>query len=314
MGISRLVSDVWRDVRYGARVLVRNPLFSTVAIASLTIGIGGATSVFTVMNAVLLRGLPVPNPGQLFELQKVSGPDQPGRQFAWPVFELARNELQGRAELCAFIYATGMQVRPDAASGSAAERGMVQLVSGEYFTVLRQRPQVGRLLQPSDNVTIDGHPVAVISDAFWARHYNRSATAVGRQMIVNGATLTIVGVAAPEFFGPIVSFRNPEIWVPLMMQPSIRYASNASTSDAAEPLKPWPPQAAIEWLTILSRVPDAGAVPEVAAALTVLHQREAMSRLASGTDEDRATVPGSASCSRPRPAASRRCARISDGR
>ena len=181
MGISRLVSDVWRDVRYGARVLVRNPLFSTVAIASLTIGIGGATSVFTVMNAVLLRGLPVPNPGQLFELQKVSGPDQPGRQFAWPVFELARNELQGRAELCAFIYATGMQVRPDAASGSAAERGMVQLVSGEYFTVLRQRPQVGRLLQPSDNVTIDGHPVAVISDAFWARHYNgRPRRSAGR--------------------------------------------------------------------------------------------------------------------------------------
>jgi predicted permease len=282
----RLLDDLTRDVRYGTRVLFRNPLFSTVAIASLSLGIGGAISVFTVMNAVLLRMLPVADPHQLFAVAKELGPDRQYNQYSWPAFEESGNDVQGRAELAAFIHATAMQVRPDAASSAAAERGLVQLVSGEYFSVLRQQPQVGRLLHAADNVIVDGHPVAVISDPFWEEQFQRSPAAVGRQMIVNGTSLTIIGVAAPDFFGPVVSFRNPDVWVPLMMQSALRYASNASNSGDADSGKPWAPQRGMEWLNVIARVPGSEDVPSVAAALTLQHQRDAIASLTPQSDAD----------------------------
>jgi predicted permease len=282
-----LLDGIRRDLRYGARILFRNPVFSIVAIASLALGIGGAVSVFTVMNAVLLRMLPVPNPQQLFLV--ADGGEWEGRRYAWPEFEQLRNELQGEAELCAFTTATGMQVRPHS-NGSTADRAFVQLVSGEYFTVLRQQPQVGRLLQPEDNLRVDAHPVAVISDAFWERHYGRSAAAVGREIVVNGASLTIVGVAAREFFGPIVSIRNPEVWVPLVMQSALRYASNASDSNTADVRKPWPPQRDIAWLSVLARLTDPEEAASIAAALTLHHQRDALSRLTTPTDDERRRI------------------------
>src|SRR5690349_7473245 len=162
MSFRHLLGDLSRDLRYGARVLIKNPLFSLVAVLSLALGIGGAASVFTVLNAVILRDLPVPNPQQLFSAQKAA----PGRQFlyySWPSFTQVRKDLEGRAEVCAYTNPGGMQLRPDAA-GASADRGMVQLVSGEFFQVFRQRPQIGRLLQPDDNVQLGAHPVAVISD------------------------------------------------------------------------------------------------------------------------------------------------------
>ncbi|HJR58052.1 MAG TPA: ABC transporter permease [Vicinamibacterales bacterium] len=282
----RLLRDLTRDVRYGGRVLFRNPLFAAVAVASLSLGIGGATSVFTVMNAVLLRMLPVPDPHELYAVTKVLGPERQYNQYAWPAFERARNEVAGRAELAAFISTTTMQVRPDAGAYTAADRAMVQLVSGEYFPVLRQQPQAGRLLQPTDNVTVDGHPVAVISDTFWEQHFRRSPAAVGKQMIVNGASLTIVGVTAPDFFGPIVSYRNPDVWVPLMMQAAVRYASNASNSGTADPRKPWAPQNGIEWLSVIARVPEPANVGALASVLTLHHQRDALADLTPQSSED----------------------------
>ena len=258
MTVFRLLDDLVRDLRYALRMLARSPLFSLVAICSLAIGIGGAASVFTVLNAVILRNLPVPDPQQLVVAEKVSTAQRQPR-FSWPQFEEARKDLQGKAELTGFIFPSSMNVRT-ATSGSSGpvERALVQLVSGEFFQVLRQQPQAGRLLAPSDNVTLNGHPVAVISDAFWARQFRRAPEAVGRTITINGATLTIVGVTAPSFFGAILAPRNPDIWLPLMMQPSVRYASNASNDDTADPRRPWPPQRGIEWLDVMARVPEPG--------------------------------------------------------
>lgn len=278
-----------RDLRYGARVLVRNPLFSAVAIASLALGIGGAASVFTVLNAVILRTLPVPDPQQLFLAEKVNAVDRNAR-YSWPSAVQARSEMHGRAELCVFTSPVGMQVRPDPQSNAPADRANVQIVSGEFFTVLRQQPQAGRLLQASDNERLGGHPVAVISDEFWERHFQRSPAAVGRPLMVNGYSFTIVGVAAREFFGPIVAMTNPDVWIPLMMQHEARYASNASSSGTADPRNPWPPQDRIEWLTALVRVPNASEVPQMASLLTLQYQREDLGRLENGTAEERGAI------------------------
>lgn len=281
----RLLDDTIRDLRYALRILARSPLFSIVAICSLAIGIGGAASVFTVLNAIVLRNLPVPNPQQLYAPEKVSTTQRHPR-FSWPQFDEARRELAGKAELAAFIYPSSMSIRVASAGKEAAERALVQLVSGEFFEVLRQQPQAGRLLAPSDNVTVAGHPVAVISDAFWNRKFRRAADAVGRTITLNGAELTIVGVAQPEFFGAIVAGRNPEIWVPLMMQPAVRYASNASNDDNADPRQPWPPQRGIEWLNLMARVPDRSALPAVATTLTSQYQRDSRERTTNPDEND----------------------------
>ncbi len=266
-------------------MLTRSPLFSLVAICSLAIGIGGAASVFTVLNAVILRNLPVPDPQQLVVAQKASTAQRNAR-FSWPQFEEARKELQGKAELTAFIYPSSMNVRAAATGSGPVERSLVQLVSGEFFQVLRQQPQAGRLLAPSDNVTLDGHPVAVISDAFWARQFRRAPEAVGRTITINGSTFTIVGVTAPRFFGAILGARNPEVWVPLMMQPGVRYASNASNDDQSDPRRPWPPQRGIEWLDVMARVPSQGDLPAAEGALTAMYQRDVRTRTTNPDAEE----------------------------
>ncbi len=126
----------------------------------------------------------------------------------------------------------------------------------------------------------------VISDAYWLRRFDRDPQIVGSELIVGGATLTVIGVAEPGFFGPVVALRNPDVWIPVTMQSDIRYAFNASMDDEADGTKPWMLQAAIEWLPVYLRVPNAADAATVSAAATVLHQRDAGARLDSPTDDD----------------------------
>lgn len=275
-----------KEFRYAARVLLHTPLFTAVAALSLALGIGGAASVFTVLNAVLLRSLAIPNPQQLYAAE-THRPGGMSPRYAWPVAEEARDQLKGRAELFAATTATGMQVRIAGRTDAAAtDRGMIQLVSGEYFAVLRQQAQTGRLLAPADNASPAAHPVAVISDAYWTRRFNRSPDIVGREIIIGGASLTVVGVAGPRFFGPFLSMRNPDVWIPLIHQPAVRYAVNASMSDG-DGLQPWAPQRTIQWLFLFARVPEASAVPGVASALTRLHRLDALTRASEPDDRQR---------------------------
>ena len=279
-----------KDLRYAVRVLLRSPLFTVVAVLSLALGIGGGVSVFTVLNAVVLRELPVPNPQQLYTADKHRANDVVNR-YSWPLFEQIRQEVGGRAEMFAATNPTSMQVRlPRRTDAAAAERSMVQLVSGEFFQVLRQRARAGRLIEPRDNTAPGANPVMVISDAYWLRRFDRDPQIIGRELMVGGATLTVIGVAEPGFFGPLVALRNPEVWIPVTMQSDIRYAFNASLSDSADGTKPWVLQAAIEWLPVYLRVPDAADAATVNAAATVVHQRDAAARLESPSDDDRARV------------------------
>src|SRR5262245_38895939 len=206
-----------RDLRYAIRVLLRSPLFTSVAALSLAIGIGGAATVFAVLNAVILRSLPIANPQQLYLAEKHRA-EEVSPRYSYVLFEQARDEVRGRAELFAATNATSMYVRIGGRTDpAAAERALVQLVSGEYFGALRQRAQRGRLIEESDNLTT-ANPVAVISDTFWERGFRRAGDVVGRELIIGGTNLTIIGVAAPGFFGPFLAVRNPEVWVPLIRQ------------------------------------------------------------------------------------------------
>src|SRR5678815_1311103 len=284
-----IVSDFLNDLRYGARLMQRSPGFAAVAVLSLGLGIGGATAVFSLVNAIVLRTLPVPNPQQLFQARSMSPGREYGDLFSGPGFEHARDEVASRraGELFAATSVAGMQLQPEGETIGA--RGNVQLVSGEYFTALRQQPQLGRFLEPSDNRTVGAHPVAVISDSYWQRHFNAAADAVGRTLAINGTSFTVIGVTRPRFFGTTLALRAPDAWIPFMMQPVVRYSQNASNSNSADPRKPWPPQPEMAWLNVFVRVTGATAAAE--SAMTTAFQRDNEALLSKDASaDDRATI------------------------
>jgi len=282
-----IISDIFQDVRFGVRLLRRSPVFTSVAIGSLALGIGGAAAVFSLLNAIVLRNLPVADPGRLFVAER-HRPDAVSPRFSWPEAGRLRDDLSGRATLAAASSVATMQLNPAQTAGqNAAERGMVQLVSGEYFDVLGQQPQTGRLLTAADNQSLNGHPVAVVSHGYWQRSLGGSRDAVGRTLTINGTPFTIVGIAAPAFFGTTVAMRGVDAWVPLMMQDSIRYGGNASSHGDGDTRKPWPPQENIEWLNLFARVPPGTEPSAIAAALTVRHQAEMAALRGAETDDER---------------------------
>jgi predicted permease len=276
-GLERLA----QDVRYAARTLRASPGFTITAVGSLALAIGGSMAVFTLLNAVVFRPLPIHEPDRVFQALRASGDDAVGR-LAWPAIQRAQQALAGRAEIAAVSRVAGMQLEPHGRGAGNAERGAVPLVSGEYFEVLRQRPQRGRLLTGADNVTVGAHPVAVISDAYWRRRLSASETAVGSLLTINGSAFTVIGIAEPPFFGTTLTLRSPDVWIPLVMQPVVRYAQNASSHDGADTRRPWPPQETIEWLSAFVRVPRATDPSAIAAALTVQRQQEAVTLFSGG--------------------------------
>lgn len=304
-----MLADLAADLRFAARTLRRTPLFTVVAVASLALGIGGSAAVFALINAIVLRQLPVPDAQQLFVAERQS-PTGSSQRFSWPSFERTRDRLAGRAEAFAVSSNAVMQMRLDTDEGSTGERGIVQLVSGEYFGSLRQRAQLGRLLTPDDNRRIGAHPVAVISDTYWRRRMAAAPDAIGRTVTINGTPFTIVGVTAPGFFGTLLATRGPDAWLPIMMQPAVHYAGNSSSHDNADTTKPWPPQETIEWLTIFTRVPSRADLGSMAAGITAQMHAEAEARLTDPDDRRRARaeqvalLPAARGVSRLRTAAS----------
>lgn len=273
-----LLIDLPRDLRYGARMLRRSPGFATVAILSLALGIGGAASVFALVNAIVLRPLPIPNPDELFLAERHRA-DQVSTRFSWPLFQQARDGSRGRATLAAATRIVGMQLQPE--GSSTPKRGNAQLVSGEYFELLQQQPQVGRLLTAADNQSAGAGRVAVLSDGYWRRDLGASPAAVGRTIAINGVPFTVAGVARPGFFGTTVALRSPDVWIPLMAQPDVHYAGNVSSYGSADTQKPWPPQAEIAWLDVFARASPPESATAIASVLTVLTQND--SRTISGT-------------------------------
>ena len=285
-----MLTEFTRDLQFGARLLRRYPGFTAAAVLSLGLGIGGATAVFTLVNAIVLRRLPVPDPAELVQARIVAPQQEYGDLFSGPLFEHVRAEMasRGAGELFAATSVAGMQLQADGEPAGA--RGNVQLVSGEYFTALRQTPQLGRMLAPADNRTVGAHPVAVISDGYWRRHLNAAPDAVGRPLAINGTPFTIVGVTRAGFFGTTLSLRAPDVWIPYMMQPVVRYSQNASNTDAADPTKPWPPQPQMSWLNVFGRV-KSDTRGAAGAALTTVLRRDREDNLSKNAPaDDRAAI------------------------
>ena len=241
--------QIGRDLIYALRQLKRSPGFALVAILSLALGIGANTAIFSILNALIFKSLPVAAPAELFSLHQLSRRPYPQR-FSYPMFERLRDSGSGAKGVAAI--ARVMRAQTERESGQQSEMTPVQPVSGEFFGVLGLAPALGRLLAPGDNRIVGGNPVAVLSHGFWQRAYAGSADVVGRTIRISGLPFTIVGVAPENFRG--VWIESPtDIWIPLTMQGAVHYAEHFSSHDNSDPEKPWVPQEFIEWLDIIVR-------------------------------------------------------------
>lgn len=203
------------DVRYAIRTLRRSPGFVTAVILSLALGIGANTAIYSLMDALMWRILPVKDPQSLLVLTHGQGPDFTGG-FTYRQYQLMREQNQSFAGLEAFSSAR-LNVSIDGGVEPTTEG---QLVSGNYFSLLGVNATVGRAIGREDDRIPNGHPVAMISHGYWQRRFGLQPEIIGRNIWISGASFTIIGVTPPEFFGLEVG-RAPDIFVPLMMQPSV---------------------------------------------------------------------------------------------
>ncbi|MPY90343.1 MAG: FtsX-like permease family protein [Luteitalea sp.] len=203
VGWESVLESIWQDVRYAIRSLRKSPGFTTVAALTLALGIGATTAIFSLLEAVLLKSLPVKNPE---ELVLVGGPQ-------YPVFQAFRRHTNIFVDLCATSGVTPLDVE---IQNGIREPTDVSLVSGSYFSTLGVQSAIGRVFTVDDDRAPGEHPVAVVSHAYWQRRFGREATILGRVVRISGMPITIIGVAPPGFFGEHVGVR-PDLWVPLAM-------------------------------------------------------------------------------------------------
>jgi predicted permease len=249
---------IGKDIRYGARMLRANPGFSFVVILSLAAGIGANSAIFSIANAMLLKTVPVPQPEHLYVV-RVESRLPANHRVSYPIFEQLRAGFPTPTGLAGISRVARMRL---GGTGGDPQSAAVQLVTGEFFDVLRVTPQLGRVLRPDDNRTLSGHPVTVISDSFWRRQFNAAADAIGRDIVFNGAHFTVVGVMKPGFSG--VWLESPvDAWIPAMMQSDAKYSQNFSAS-GADAQKPWVPQRGLSWLDVVTRADRADGPESVA--------------------------------------------------
>jgi predicted permease len=213
------MSTAWADLKYALRGLRRSPVFAAVAIASVALGIGANTAIFTLIDQILLRQLPISHPEQLamvYQDADNNGSNMGSRMNSYPLYQ----DLQQRAD--AFSEVLCRRLMPASVSvGNNTERVTAELVSGNYFTMLGVKPAVGRVFNSrEDDQTYGGHPVVVLSYAYWTRRFARDPNIVGQKILVNNYPMTVVGVSAEGFSG-LDPASAPELRVPILMKPAI---------------------------------------------------------------------------------------------
>ncbi|MFN0121121.1 MAG: ABC transporter permease [Blastocatellia bacterium] len=204
------MKTLWQDIRFAIRLLRKRPGFTMIAMLTLALGIGANTAIFSLVNTVLLRPLPVERPAELATVQTKwdNGTDS---IFSYPNYRDVRDRNQSFAGLAGYRF-----VPMSLSYQGTNERIWGYLVSGNYFDVLGVRALHGRTFQPEEDRTKNAHPVAVMSHGCWQRRFGADPAIVGRTIQLNGRAFTVIGVAPPDFVGTEVAFAT-ELFVPLMM-------------------------------------------------------------------------------------------------
>ncbi len=214
--------NLLKDLRFAMRQLLRSPGFAIIAIVSLTLGIGANTAIFTLLDAVLLRPLPVQNPGELVlfgdgnaQGSTLSVPDGTWNLFSYSFFHDFRQKDHSFSGVAA-VDSTQFETKASIA-GAAYQTVHVDLVSGSYFSVLGVPPFQGRTIEESDDTADGAGPVAVASYTWFQQHFNGDPSALGKVIRIQSHDYTLVGVARPGFSGFTVG-QSTDLWIPLSME------------------------------------------------------------------------------------------------
>ena len=206
----------WSDLRLALRGLRRSPLFTTVAILSLALGIGANTAIFTLIDQILLRKLPVKSPDQLvmlFQRGSHNGSNMGARMHSYPIYQDYQQKAEPLAEvLCRRLVAASVSV------DNQTERIVAEMVSGNYFSLLGVSPALGRVFNSrEDDQVFMGHPVVVLGYDYWVTRFARDPSIIGKKILVNNYPMQIVGVSAQGFAG-LDPAESPQIRVPILMK------------------------------------------------------------------------------------------------
>src|SRR5580693_2316121 len=218
MNIIASLDTAFRDFKYALRTLARTPGFTTIAVLTLALGIGANTAIFTLLDQILLRLLPVKNPQELVLLTMRGqhyGSNWGGNAISHPMFRdfEAHNEVFSDM-FCRFPTSASLSF------AGQAERVDLEMVSGTYFSTLGLHPYLGRVFTPEDDRVPEGHPYIVLNYAYWKTRFSGDPGIVGTALTLNNYKMTIVGVLEPGFDGVELG-RSPKLFVPIMMQKEV---------------------------------------------------------------------------------------------
>ena len=214
------------DVRYALRGMRRSPGFASVAVLTLAVGIGANTAMFSLADALVIKPLPVEQPGELralFQVLRVGGRAlKAGTIVPYRLYRDLRERADGWAGIMAFAELDELRLEID--PGGEARANGAAFVSDNYFSLLGVTPRLGRALAPGEDLKENANRVVLLSDRFWKRTFEGSRDVLGRTIRVAGTPFTIIGVAPPEFFGLVLG-RSPDVYLPLgslgLAQPGI---------------------------------------------------------------------------------------------
>lgn len=242
------------DVRYALRALRHSPAFTFVAVLSIALGVGANTAIFSLINVLMLRSLPVKDPGSLVEVFTHRGKGH-FNSFSWQTYRHFRDNGHTFSDLVASYRDRLYTWVP----GLDPEKVEAQLVTGNYFPMLGVRPALGRLISPEDDHMGSPAHVAVLSWSFWENRLGRDPGVVGKKITIENVPVTVVGVAPAGFFGTQVGWTE-DIFVPLAMEPLIR--ARSLTGDASN-----------KWLQLIGRSRPGVSLDQVHAEMNVLFRR-----------------------------------------
>jgi predicted permease len=275
-----------QDVRFGIRMLLKNPGFTSVAILTLALGIGANTAIFTMVNSVLLSSLPVRNPQ---ELAFVTDPDSHGMSvgnqdgdrglLTYAEFQdlAARNQVFSGV-LAADSSVTKLPVNADDASqANEGTPAYVNLVSGSYFPVLGVEPVLGHFFGSEVDRVRDANPVAVISYGFWQGRLGGNASAVGRKIRIRDTSYDVIGITPKGFFGETVGYA-PDVWVPLTMQWEVLPGRDLLSVEKN-------PIEKTMWLAVIGRLKPGIRVEQAKASANITFQNYLQSQIGSQMSE-----------------------------
>src|SRR5262245_22728281 len=212
-----------QDLRYGLRMLLKNPGFTTIAALTLALGIGANTAIFSVVNVLLFKPLPYPGSERLMQLYKFNNASRrESPMWEYPKFEMLRDQNRS-FDLVAALQNNSATITGD----GEPERVNFEFVSANYFPLLGLSPVIGRTFSAEEDRTPGAQPVAVIGSELWRRRFGADPQVIGKTLTISGKPYTIIGVLPAEFRG---QWGDAEMWLPIMMWPGFRFPSNAKNS------------------------------------------------------------------------------------